>query len=326
MFVLRFLGAAQTITGSRFFLRTKGARTLIDCGLFQGGRSLRQRNWRNFPVSPSRIDAVVLTHAHLDHSGYLPRLLKRGFRGPVYCTPATAELLSLLLPDSGRIQEEDSAYANKKKYSRHDPALPLYTEEDAREVLKHLEPVPYHQAQELSAQLTFEYLRAGHILGSAMVRAHYCENGVTTSLLFTGDLGRPHQPIIKNPEHVPRADFLILESTYGDRVHEKVDVLGYLETLVKKTVQGEGSLIIPAFAVGRCQNLLYHFRHLEKTGRIPSIPVFLDSPMAVSAIPIFCNRLEDFCQWHIGWRAHPPSSAKPPLRPQKYGPFRWLST
>ncbi len=150
MFVLRFLGAAQTITGSRFLLRTKGTRTLIDCGLFQGGRSLKQRNWRDFPVSPSRIDAVVLTHAHLDHSGYLPRLLKQGFRGPVYCTAATAELLSLLLPDSGRLQEEDAEYANKKKYSRHDPALPLYTEEEARAVLKQLHPICYRQAQELS--------------------------------------------------------------------------------------------------------------------------------------------------------------------------------
>lgn len=293
MLVLRFLGAAQTITGSRFLLRTKETRILIDCGLFQGGRSLKQRNWRDFPVSPSRINAVLLTHAHLDHSGYLPRLLKQGFQGPIYCTPATAELLSLLLPDSGRLQEEDAAYANRKKYSRHDPALPLYTEKEAREVLKLLHPVSYHKVQGLSGQLDFEYLRAGHILGSAMIRARYSENGATTSLLFSGDLGRPGQPIIKDPENVSRADLLILESTYGDQVHEKVDVLGYLERLVKRTVEAGGSLIIPAFAVGRCQNMLYRFRNLEETGRIPSVPVFLDSPMAVSAVPIFCNRLEE---------------------------------
>jgi len=293
MFTLQFLGAAQTVTGSRFLLHIDGKHLLMDCGLFQGGRALRERNWEPFPISPDRLDGVILTHAHIDHAGYLPRLIKEGFGGPVYCTSATADLLSLLLPDSGYLQERDAAFANKKKYSRHDPALPLYTEAEAREVLKYLKPVPYHQLSRLSDSLSFEYLHAGHILGSAMIRLNYKGKGAETVLCSTGDLGRSHQPVIRDPETIERADYLLLESTYGDRVHEKHDILSYLQTLIQQVVQSGGSLIIPAFAVGRSQNVLYFLRQLEEAGRIPVLPIFLDSPMAVSAVSVYCSHLDE---------------------------------
>lgn len=183
---IQFLGAAQTVTGSRFFLSVNGQRLLVDCGLFQGGRSLKQRNWEPFPVPPGSLDAVVLTHALIDHTGYLPRLVKEGFEGPIYCTPATADLLSLLLPDSGHLQERDAYFANQKKYSRHDPALPLYTEQEARQVLKHLQPVTYHAPKALTEELNFEYVHAGHILGSAMIRLNYTHNGGQKVLFFRG--------------------------------------------------------------------------------------------------------------------------------------------
>ena len=293
MFTLQFLGAAQTVTGSRFLLHIDGKRLLIDCGLFQGGRALKERNWEPFPTPPADLDGVILTHAHIDHSGYLPRLIKEGFGGPVYCTPATADLLSLLLPDSGYLQERDAAFANKKKYSRHHPALPLYTEAEAREVLKHLKTVPYHQMSRLSDNLSFEYLHAGHILGSAMIRLSYKGKGAETLLCSTGDLGRSHQPVIKDPETIDRADYLLLESTYGDRVHEKHDILSYFQTLIQQVVQSGGSLIIPAFAVGRSQNVLYYLRQLEEAGRIPVLPIFLDSPMAVRAVSVYCDHLDE---------------------------------
>jgi len=293
MFTLQFLGAAQTVTGSRFLLHIDGKRLLIDCGLFQGGRVLRERNWGPFPTPPEDLDGVILTHAHIDHSGYLPRLIKEGFGGPVYCTPATADLLSLLLPDSGYLQERDAAFANKKKYSRHDPALPLYTEAEAREVLKYLKTVPYHQLSRLSDSLSFEYLHAGHILGSAMIRLNYKGTGGETILCSTGDLGRSHQPVIKDPETIERADYLLLESTYGDRVHEKHDILSYLQTLIEQVVQSGGSLIIPAFAIGRSQSVLYFLRQLEEAGRIPVLPIFLDSPMAVRAVSVYCSHLDE---------------------------------
>lgn len=290
---IQFLGAAQTVTGSRFFLSVNGQRLLVDCGLFQGGRSLKQRNWEPFPVPPGSLDAVVLTHALIDHTGYLPRLVKEGFEGPIYCTPATADLLSLLLPDSGHLQERDAYFANQKKYSRHDPALPLYTEQEARQVLKHLQPVTYHAPKALTEELNFEYVHAGHILGSAMIRLNYTHNGGQKVLFFSGDLGRSGQPLIKDPETLEKADFLLLESTYGGRTHQQVDVRAYLEELVQQTVQAGGSLIIPAFAVGRSQRILYLLRELEEARRIPVLPVFLDSPMAVSAVSIYCDNLNE---------------------------------
>ncbi len=293
MFTLQFLGAAQTVTGSRFLLGIDGKRLLIDCGLFQGGRAIRKRNWDPFPVSPDSLDGVILTHAHIDHSGYLPRLLKEGFRGPVYCTPATASLLSLLLPDSGHLQERDAAFANKKKYSRHDPALPLYTEAEAREVLKTLKTVPYHQPHQLSEHLNFEYFHAGHILGSAMIRLTYSQNGAQTVLFSTGDLGRYHQPVIKDPETIERADFLLIESTYGDRDHEEFDILSTLQISIERTVQAGGSMVIPCFAIGRSQRVLYLLRQLETAKRIPVLPTFLDSPMAVSAVSLYCSHLDE---------------------------------
>jgi len=290
---IQFFGAAQSVTGSRFFLTVNGQRLLIDCGLFQGRRKLRQRNWEPFPVPPDSLDAVVLTHAHIDHTGYLPRLVKEGFRGPIYCTPATADLLSLLLPDSGHLQERDAFFANKKKYSRHDPALPLYTEQEARRVLKQLQPVIYHEPKALTEELDFEYLHAGHILGSAMIRLRYTHSGAQKILFFSGDLGRSAQPLIKDPETIEKADFLLLESTYGGRTHQQVDVRAYLEELVQQTLQAGGSLIIPAFAVGRSQRVLYFLRELEEAGRIPVLPVYLDSPMAVRAVSMYCDNLDE---------------------------------
>ncbi|MEE8350299.1 MAG: MBL fold metallo-hydrolase [Acidobacteriota bacterium] len=290
---IQFLGAAQTVTGSRFLLSIHDQRLLVDCGLFQGGRSLKQRNWEPFPVQPDSLDAVVLTHAHIDHSGYLPRLVKEGFKGPIYCTPATADLLSLLLPDSGHLQERDAYFANKKKYSRHDPALPLYTEQEARQVLKHLQPVSYHEPHALAEALNFEYLHAGHILGSAVIRLHYTDQGKQRILSFSGDLGRSGQPVIKDPEPIEKTDFLLLESTYGGRTHQQVDVPEYLEELVQQTVRAGGSLIVPAFAVGRSQRILYYLRELEEARRIPVLPVFLDSPMAVSAVSLYCKHLDE---------------------------------
>ena len=293
MLSLKFLGAARTVTGSRFLIAYREKRFLVDCGLFQGGKALRQRNWESLPVPPETLDAVVLTHAHIDHSGYLPRLLKEGFQGPVYCTAATADLLSLLLPDSGRLQERDAEYANRKKYSRHRPALPLYTEAEAERVLDALETIPYHRLKPLAEGLEFEYLHAGHILGSAMIRMRCRVGGVSRILFFSGDLGRRFQPIIKDPEWVEEADFLILESTYGDRVHENVDVPAFLEQLILETVKRGGSLIIPAFAIGRSQRVLYLLRELEEAGRIPRLPVYLDSPMAVGAVAMYCSHLEE---------------------------------
>ena len=290
---IQFLGAAQTVTGSRFFLSVNGQRLLIDCGLFQGGRALRERNWEPFPVPPDSLDAVILTHAHIDHTGYLPRLVKEGFEGPIYCTPATADLLTFLLPDSGHLQERDAYFANKKKYSRHDPALPLYTEQEARQVLKHLQPVIYHEPKALTEEVNFEYLHAGHILGSAMIRLTYPHQGGQKILFFSGDLGRSGQPLIKDPETLEKADFLLLESTYGGRTHQQVDVPAFLEELVQETVKAGGSLIIPAFAVGRSQRVLYFLRELEEARRIPILPVFLDSPMAVSAVSMYCNNLDE---------------------------------
>ncbi|HZP85680.1 MAG TPA: MBL fold metallo-hydrolase [Burkholderiales bacterium] len=280
---LRFLGATGTVTGSKYLIEGYGRRILVDCGLFQGYKQLRLRNWAPLPVTPSSIDTVILTHAHLDHSGYLPLLARGGFSGRVYCTDATRDLCAILLPDSGHLQEEDAYYANLEGFSKHRPALPLYTEDDAKRCLSLLKTVPFAQSIDLGGELRFEFIPAGHILGSAMVALR----GPSGSILFSGDLGRPNDPVMRAPASVARADYLVVESTYGDRAHSTEDPLDALAAIVKRTAARGGIVLIPAFAVGRTQTLLYLIHQLKASGRIPNLPVFLNSPMAIDATRIF---------------------------------------
>ena len=273
---LTFLGATRTVTGSKYLLTVDSQKILVDCGLFQGHQELRQRNWAKFPVDPAEIDAVILTHAHIDHSGYLPRLIKNGFKGEIYCTHGTKDLCAILLPDSGFLQEEDAYRANKYGYTKHKPALPLYTKDDGVRAINQFVPLEVNKPCALSDSLSFTFLPAGHILGATMVKLHY--HGKT--VLFSGDLGRPHHLIMTSPTAVTHTDYLILESTYGNRLHSPLNALDELEKIIHDTVAKQGSIIIPAFAVGRAQDLLYLLSQLKDAKRIPNIPIFLDSPMA----------------------------------------------
>ncbi len=286
---LTFLGAAQTVTGSRFLLETNGQKILVDCGLFQGLKKLRELNWRALPVVPASIDAVILTHAHIDHSGYLPLLVKNGFKGKVFCTTASAELCAILLPDSGYLHEEDAARANRYGYTRHRPALPLYTQQDAVKSLQQFVPLDFNKLHALKQGIKFEFTPAGHILGAACVHI-YANNW---HLVFSGDLGRPNDPVVQPPARVANADYLILESTYGNRRHAQDDPLDILEAVIRKTVARSGKLLIPAFAVGRAQSLLYYINQLKRQQRIPNLLVYLDSPMAISVTELLqrhCDR------------------------------------
>jgi metallo-beta-lactamase family protein len=288
---LRFLGAAGTVTGAKFLVRTARSRLLLDCGLFQGLKALRLRNWEQPSWLAREIDAVVLSHAHIDHSGYLPVLVRAGFRGPIYCTPATAALVELLLLDSAKIQEEDAERANRRRYTKHHPALPLYTSEDARAVLGQLETRPYAQAFEVAPDLRALLRRAGHILGSATVEIQL-DGAAPLRLVFSGDLGRWGRPILRDPEPVRHADVLLVESTYGDRVHPQ-DTKSELARIVQDCAHREAALVIPAFAVGRTQELLWTLRELEGQGRIPALPLFVDSPMAISVTELYCRHPEE---------------------------------
>jgi metallo-beta-lactamase family protein len=280
---ITFLGATGTVTGSRYLISTGGRRILVDCGLFQGLKQLRLRNREPFPVEPASLDAVILTHAHLDHSGYLPLLVRDGFSGPVYCTPATERLCGILLPDSGRLQEEEASYANREGFSRHRPAEPLYTEQDAVRSLNRLFPVAFDQPMDLPGGTSFRFLPAGHILGAAMVSLEV--EGRT--VLFSGDLGRLDDPLLPPPAAVAGADVLVVESTYGDRSHPEVDPADQLAEVVGRTAARGGAVLIPSFAVGRAQQILYHLYRLRTAHRIPNIPIFLDSPMAGRATELF---------------------------------------
>lgn len=286
---ITFHGAADTVTGSRHLLETGGRRILIDCGLFQGPREIRERNWQRFPVDPHSLDAVVLTHAHLDHTGFLPRLVRDGYQGTIYCTPATRDLLGVMLLDSARLQEEEAEFRNRKGRSRYRPALPLYTAEDVQRCLKQLQGIGYHEAFEPAPGLPFHFERAGHILGSAFV---FAQTEVGT-LLFSGDLGRYDQMIIRDPTPVSRADYLLVESTYGDRDHPQVDVPAALERIVKRAVEERGFILIPSFAIGRTQEVLYLLNRLQAEGRIPALPIYVDSPMATSVVPFFVSHREE---------------------------------
>lgn len=286
---LQFLGASGTVTGSRFLLSTSGARVLLDCGLFQGGKRLRERNWDTPPFAPGRLDAVVLSHAHLDHSGYLPVLVRGGYRGPVHCTAGTRDLLNVLLPDAAKLEEEQAARMNRYGLSKHKPALPLFTSEDAAAALERLVPHPYGQAWSVAPGMPVVFRRAGHILGSATVDIGV---GASLRLVHSGDLGRWDQPILRDPEPVEEADVLLIESTYGDRIHAD-DPRNQLARVVREAAERGGALLVPAFAVGRAQNLIWMLRDLEEEGRIPSLPVFIDSPMANHVSEATCKHKED---------------------------------
>ncbi len=279
---LTFLGAAGTVTGSKYLIEHAGRTLLVDCGLFQGYKNLRLLNWQPLPVDPASLDAVVLTHAHLDHSGALPLLVRQGFRGPVYATPATIDLCQLLLPDSGHLQEDDADFANRHKTSKHEPALPLYTEEDARHALRYLVPLEFDRTMDLGG-LTLRLRRAGHILGASSVELR----GEHGSLLLSGDLGRPDDLVMRPPVPIAFGDTLVVESTYGDRSHGDDSSADVLADVVTRTAARGGMVIVPAFAVGRAQNLLYQLVLLKRAGRIPDLPVFLDSPMAIDTTGIY---------------------------------------
>jgi metallo-beta-lactamase family protein len=286
MTTLAFMGAIDTVTGSRYLVDN---RLLVDCGLFQGPKKLRERNWARFSVDVASLEGVVLTHAHIDHSGYLPRLCKSGYAGPVYCTRGTRDLLKLLLPDAGYLQEEEAHHANKWGYSRHQPALPLYTRDDAERCLEQLVPVEFHETFEPLPGVKATFSRAGHIIGSSCLRLSV--GG--TSITFSGDVGRTVDPIMRPPEPLSATDYLVVESTYGDRRHSNIDIEEALTKVVHETFERGGVMVVPAFAVGRAQHLLFLLGKLQDSGRIPRCPVFLDSPMAINATDLFFRHSQD---------------------------------
>ncbi len=286
---LTFLGGAGTVTGSKYLLDHSGKHVLIDCGLFQGYKNLRLRNWSPLPVPAASIDAVFLTHAHLDHSGYLPLLVRQGFKGPIYCTEATRDLCEILLADSGRLQEQDATFSNRHHTSRHNPALPLYTEDDALRCLKQFRTAPFDEPISLLSGVTFSFLRAGHILGAATIIVEVAGRRIG----FSGDIGRYDDPLMLDPVSPGGVDYLLMESTYGNRQHSSLDAETALVDIITRTVRRGGTVIIPAFAVGRAQSLLYHIGCLKADGRLPLCPVFLDSPMAINATEIFLRHHKD---------------------------------
>ena len=285
---LQFLGAAGGVTGSKFLFSHGDDQVLIDCGLFQGLKELRQRNWAPLPINLSRLRAVILTHAHIDHSGYLPRIVGKGYKGPVFATPGTCDLLGVMLPDAAHLQEEEARYANRKGYSKHSPALPLYTVEDAERSLRLLRPVRLEESVEVIKGVFLDYSRVGHILGAGSVRLSFQLNGQKRTLMDSGDLGRYDRPILKDPEPAGNADWLLIESTYGNRIHPK-ESEGELRSVLKETAEQRGCLLIPAFAIGRTQDLVYTIRQMEDAGEIPPIPVYIDSPMGIEATQIYSH-------------------------------------
>ncbi|RYF44137.1 MAG: MBL fold metallo-hydrolase [Comamonadaceae bacterium] len=280
---LQFLGATDTVTGSKYLLRHGDSSVLVDCGLFQGYKQLRLRNWSPLPVEPASIGAVILTHAHIDHSGYLPLLVRQGFRGKVYCTPGTYDLCRILLPDCGHLLEEEAEYANRQKISKHAPALPLYTRSDAERCLKLFHPVPYGQGFQPVPGLHASFTPSGHMVGSAFVRL---DDG-KRAILFSGDIGRPNDMLLRAPQPMEGADYLVVESTYGDRLHPASDVLTELGQVINRTAARGGVVVIPAFAVGRAQTLLHCLQTLKSQKIIPNLPVYLNSPMAASAMQVY---------------------------------------
>jgi len=288
---ITFYGATGTVTGSRFLLAIKGRKYLVDCGLFQGPKENRLRNWEPFPIPPSEIDAVIFTHAHIDHAGYFPRLCRDGFEGPVFCTHATSDLCKILLKDTAYLQEEDARWANKRGYSKHHPALPLFTIEDAEKSLAHFRPVHYGEDIDLGDGLRLKFKDAGHILGSSLVDIKLTDADGSRKIVFCGDLGRPARAILRDPTQIYNVDYLILESTYGNRLHDDKSFYDDFIRVVNESVERGGVLVIPSFAVGRTQTLLYIIRELEEKGVIPVLPVYVDSPMALAATAVYEKRL-----------------------------------
>jgi metallo-beta-lactamase family protein len=299
MATLQFTGAARSVTGSQFILEIAALRILVDCGLYQE-RQFAHRNWEPFAVPPDRIDALLLTHAHLDHSGLLPKLVRDGFIGRIYCTPATADIAAILLMDSAHIQEEDAAF-KKRRHQREGrrgphPEIPLYTARDARAVFKHFEPTPYGHRIELGLGVTAEFRDAGHVLGSATVQVHFpATGGQPRSIVFSGDLGRPGMPLLRDPAPLPATDYVVMESTYGDRKHDNVATIeDDLCRIVEETVAAGGNLVIPAFALERSQEVLYYLKRLRDAHRIPALRTFVDSPMATSITRVFRRHTSEF--------------------------------
>ncbi len=288
---ISFYGGVGTVTGSKYLLESNGKKVLVDCGLFQGLRELRERNWNDPPFDPTDLDAVIITHAHIDHTGYLPRLVKLGFKGKVFTSSATADLLKILLPDSGRLQQEEADYRNRHNLTRHSPALPLYDEDDAKAALELLNPVPNDgNAVEICEGFTAGFLVAGHIIGASLVLVEMekaRENNDSIKFLFSGDLGHYDQPILKDPDPPPFADYVMTESTYGDRLHGEVTSPERLAEIINAAYKRNAPILIPAFAVGRTQELLYMLRDLENEGKIPTMPVIVDSPMAAQATQVY---------------------------------------
>jgi metallo-beta-lactamase family protein len=313
---IRFLGAAGTVTGSRYLVSHGSTRVLVDAGLFQGAKELRLRNRAPWPFPPASLSAVVITHAHIDHIGALPLLVRDGYAGPVHCTSATRDLAGLLLPDSGRLQEEEAKFANRKGFSKHAPnALPLYTEQDALAALPRLSPVAYGERREVAPGVAVRFRRAGHILGSAFVEMELAAapGGEPLRLFFSGDLGRYGAPILPDPETGTPTDVLLVESTYGGKRHDAAPVADALRDEVLRAVKEGGALVVPAFAIGRTQEILFTLHALEHAGTIPPIPVFVDSPMAVDATPMFLAHRED----HDPEMARLLASGDSPLRPAR---------
>jgi len=307
---IQFLGAAGTVTGSKHLISTSsnlngqdGFQVLVDCGMFQGPKEWRERNWQPTPIPAHTIDAVILTHAHLDHCGWIPRLVKEGFKGAIYATSATIDLCGIILPDSGHLQEEDAEFYNKIKKSKHNPALPLYTLEEAEGCLQYFKPVKVGETTQLSPDISFRFVRAAHILGSCMAEIRLNTNGQTRNLLFTGDIGRvrdvtiaPGKVVHSGPQEGENADVLVMESTYGNRLHPDDDPRPALAAAIRKTVERGGSIVVPAFAVERTQKFIFMIKELMESGQIPRIPVFADSPMAIKAVEIYLKHSEEYSE------------------------------
>ena len=310
MAYIQFLGAAGTVTGSKHLINTSfdsdsrhGVQVSVDCGLFQGQKEWRERNWQPLPIPAKEIDAVILTHAHLDHCGWIPRLVKEGFRGPIYATGSTIDLCGIILPDSGHLQEEDAHFYNKMRKSKHDPALPLYTLEEAQACLRQFRAVNMGETRILSPELSFQFRPAAHILGSGMAEITLTAKKQTRRLLFTGDVGRvrdhetaPGKVVHSGPAEHETADLLVMESTYGNREHPHSDPRPQLAALVKQTVRRGGSVVVPAFAVERTQKFLFMLKELMETGQIPRLPVFCDSPMAIKAVEIYLKHESEYTE------------------------------
>jgi metallo-beta-lactamase family protein len=307
---IQFLGAAGTVTGSKHLINTspdhdakKGIQVLIDCGLFQGQKEWRERNWQPLPIPAREIDAVILTHAHLDHCGWIPRLVKEGFQGPIFATSPTIDLCGIILPDSGHLQEEDAEFYNKVKKSKHTPALPLYTYDEAQDSLQYFRMVRTEEAKQLSPELSFRFVRAGHILGSCMVELTLTAKGQTRRLLFTGDIGRvrdhevaPGKVVHSGPAEHELADLMVMESTYGNRVHPHSDPRPQLAAVIHSTAQRGGSIVVPAFAVERTQKFVFMLKEMIEAGQIPRIPIYCDSPMAIKAVEIYLKHESEYTE------------------------------